>query len=237
MSTATDSELRRTARLLGVEGVDVEYLRRFDAAAIRGLRLALAARIERDAAPTYARIARSSRLLPQTVVARLAEKAMPARLSAGVVGALSPREAAGVASRMRAAYLCDVCRHLDPRLLGPILALLPAATVEAARAELVRRADHDTMAEVVAGLTDDQVVDLVPRLGTSVLLQVTLRVSDLATLTRLAELMPVGVLRDIVAQASDPEERSQLRSLLDALPATARRRALGDPQTPSTGTG
>lgn len=226
MSIATDSELSRTARVLGLDPDDLSFLERFDAAEIGSLRRALAARIDADAAPTYVRIARSSRLLPQAVVARLAEKGMPARLSAGVVGALSPQEAAGVAARMGPAYLCDVCRHLDPRLLAPIVALLPATTIEAAQDELVRRADHDTMAEVVAGLTDEQVVALVPRIATPVLLQVTLRITDVAALTRLAGLLPEETLRATVAEASDPDLLSQLLALTSALPAQARRRVV-----------
>jgi hypothetical protein len=228
LSLAVTAEVERLARLLRCTTRDVDFLCRFSAVEVRALRLAVFARLHADHLTTYSRIASASRLLPMKVTAPLAERMLPPRVSAGVVGALSPEQGAAMSTRMSVDYVADVAMHLDPALAEPLLARLPAEVILRVADVLRAREDYDTMAEIVIALPDEHVEAVIDAIeDAETLVQVALRVTDRDALQSLAETIPEERLRDMVGWA---RRRAglwpELLALLGRLPAAQRRRLL-----------
>jgi len=228
LSVAVDSELERLARLLRCRTRDLDFLARFAAVEIRALRLAAFARMHADHDTTYSRIASASRLLPMRVTAPLAQRMLPARVSAGVVASLPADQAAAMSARMSTDYVADVSGFLHPVLSAPVLSRFPADVIVRVAAVLADRADYDTMAEIVSALSDEQVEAVVDAIeDPAVLVQVALRVTDPNALQHLTGIIPEARLREMVVWARRRTRLwPELVALLGRLPTAQRKRLL-----------
>jgi hypothetical protein len=228
LSVAAESELERLARLLRCSSTDLGFLGRFAAVEIRALRLAVFARMYADHETTYSRIASASRLLPMRVTAPLAQRMLPARVSAGVVASLPADQAAAMSARMSADYVADVSGFLHPVLSAPVLSRFPADVIVRVAAVLADREDYDTMAEIVSALSDEQVEAVVDAIeDPAVLVQVALRVTAPDALQHLTGIIPEARLREMVVWARRRTRLwPELVTLLGRLPAAQRKRLL-----------
>jgi hypothetical protein len=228
LSVAAESELERLARLLRCRAGDLGFLARFAAVEIRALRLAVFARMYADHETTYSRIASASRLLPMRVTAPLAQRMLPARVSAGVVASLPADQAAAMSARMSADYVADVSGFLHPVLSAPVLSRFPADVIVRVAAVLADREDYDTMAEIVSALSDEQVEAVVDAIeDPAVLVQVALRVTDPNALQHLTGIIPEARLREMVVWARRRTRLwPELVALLGRLPTAQRKRLL-----------
>jgi hypothetical protein len=228
LSVAVDSELERLARVLRCRTRDLGFLARFSATEIRALRLVVSARMYADHETTYSRIAAASRLLPMRVTAPLAQRMLPARVSAGVVASLPADQAAAMSARMSADYVADVSGFVHPVLSAPVLSRLPRDVIVRVAVVLAHREDYDTMAEVVAALSDAQVEAVVDAIeDPAVLVQVALRVTDPDALQHLTGIIPEPRLREMVVWARRRTRLwPELVALLGRLPAARRKRLL-----------
>ncbi len=228
MSAGVTADIERVARLLRCKPREVDFLGRFAAAEIRSLRMAMVERMYADHRTTYSRIASASRLLPMKVTAPLAQRMLPARVSAGVVAALPPEQAAPMAGRMSIDYVADVASYLSPVLAKPVLSRLPVDVINRVTDVLCEREDYTTMAEIVGALSDEQTVAVVESIGDpETLVLVALRITDTDSLQRLAEELPEERLQDMVGFASRRTRLwPELAGLLSRLPAAQRKRLL-----------
>ncbi|MGH3357512.1 MAG: hypothetical protein ACRDO7_01830, partial [Nocardioidaceae bacterium] len=241
---AVACEVGRTARLMRVHATDLDYLFRFDAREIRGLRLAVHARIRADNAHRFRRLATLSGVLPRKLVASLAQRSMSPRLAAGVVEALQPEHAADVASRMEPDYLAKTCEYLPPDIATPIIGHLSDDTLVAVCDVLVEQDAYAEMAEMIETLADDQLRTFMERIDDpGMLLDISAVVTADGQLERVATLVPDELLSRIVRHAVDNVRHWDLAlSLLALLPAAERKRLLavvaasgGPPVTPPSG--
>lgn len=228
MSTAVVAELERLALLLRCRPRQVDFLRRFSATEIRALRLAVSERMYQDHRATYARIAAASRLLPMKVTAPLAQRMLPARVSAGVVASLPPDQASSMSQRMSVDYVSDVSMYLQPVLARPVLTRLPVEVIVQVAAVLQEREDFNTMGEIVAALSDEQILAVVEAIeDAETLVQVALRVTDGDALHRLTVLLPEERLVDMTVWARRRTRLwPELMGLVGQLPAAERKRLL-----------
>jgi hypothetical protein len=228
LTTAVTAEVERLARLLRCEPGEIDFLSRFAVAELRALRTAVFDRMYADHEPTYSRIAAASRLLPMKVTAPLAQRMLSPRVAAGVVASLPPDQAAQMSGRMAVSYVADVASYLSAQLGAPVLTRLPVDTINRVADVLCERGDHNTMAEIVGSLTDEQVVAVVESIGDAeTLVLVALRVTDPEALSRLARVLPDARLEEMVAWASRRSRLwPQLAGLLARLPAPQRKRLL-----------
>jgi hypothetical protein len=228
LSAGVTAEIARTAQVLRCRPREIDFLCRFSAREIRALRMAIFERMYADHQETYSRIASASRLLPMKVTAPLAQRMLPPRVSAGVVASLPPDQAAAMSGRMSVDYVADVASFLSPALAEPVLSRLPVQLINRVADVLCDREDHDTMAEVVVALSDEQVVAVVESIGDAeTLVLVALRVTDDAALDRLARVLPEERLQDMVGWASRRTALwAELAALLGRLPAPQRKRLL-----------
>lgn len=228
MSSAVKAEIERLAALLGCPAKDLSFLTRFSAQQLRAFRLAAAARLRADQAPTFRRIARAGRLLPAKVTAATTRRAMDADVAAGVVSALKPQQAAEIASCLPTDYLADVTRHLSADSATPVVTRLSDEVILAVSRELRSRRDFTAMAEIISALSGEQTAHVAQALDDpKTLVQVAVRISDDAAIDRLVRALPDDVLSQLVRVGSRQARLwPELLELLGRVPADRRRRLL-----------
>ncbi|MFN3587190.1 MAG: hypothetical protein ACK4UT_06780, partial [Moraxellaceae bacterium] len=141
---ARHAERLKMEALLDAAPGSLEFLEETPAAELRALRLALRDDFFDRHHDRFARIAACSKLLPVSVSALIARKALGPLLSARVTAHLPPGNAIAMARHEPVGFLTDVCLYTDPRRVRPMLAGMPAATIIAVAGELARRGDAVT---------------------------------------------------------------------------------------------
>lgn len=199
---ATRAELLKLARVLhtGVDGV--AFAESLDAADIQELREGISGSLYDEHRDLYQRIAAASKLLPVQLTAKIAERAFPPVISAGVAAGLTPDRAADLAKRMRVGYLADVCVGLDPRKVAKIIEWIPIGRAVEVAVELVNRDEHITLGRLIDAATPEQLRAVAARIACDeALLWIGFYAESPAHLTDAIRTMPDERLRSIVHTA------------------------------------
>lgn len=220
------AELEKLARTLGVTVAELAFVSHLDTASLRAMRHALSASLFDRQVSRFRRLADSTRLLPNKLVAMISEKVIPPMISAQVTGLLEPDDAVDLAGRLSVAYQADICCAMDPRRAVPVLQAMPAANVVAVGLELLHRRQFVVMAQFVDALTDSQIQAVADHMSAEGLLHVGFYVEDDARLDQL-----LGMLSDdlvagtmIAAAAEDGALWPEVLSMLARLGKTQRSR-------------
>lgn len=140
------AQLELLATLLEVETEEVAHLGHLGVDGIKELRAAISGRLFDGEAEMFARVSKLAPLVPDALVVKVAQAAVPPLVSGRLAGALGQAHrdrAVGLLKRMRADYLADAAPYVDPRAVAVLApefddapeALLPAAKVMLERKE------------------------------------------------------------------------------------------------------
>lgn len=154
----TSSQLGLLARTLHVEPDEIRSLEHLGADALHELRARISDRLFDQHAATFARISRLAPLVPNAVVAKVSELAVPALVAGRAAGALGvdhPGRIEDLLSRLSAGYMADCAPYLDPRALAVLAPRVSGDVLVPAAAELMRRKDYVTTAAFVEFATPE----------------------------------------------------------------------------------
>lgn len=220
-SVLRQAELSKLAGTLGVSDQRLEYLGRLDVSEIRDLRAAVIDKVASDSRVVFQRLAAASRVLPNSVAARLG-RYLGADVVARLTAELTPKRAAALADKMPVEFLADVCVYLDPAAVPPLLEYLPSARVTQTALELYGRRDLVTMARLTEPVPDEIVERLLNEIDDPALLTIGLLMESAERRDRLVWLLPEerlsGILQSAVAQPDLwPDALTVVASLLEPL--------------------
>lgn len=154
---AQQAERLKLARFLDVDVSELRALQALPASEIRALReQATRASFASDDA-FFKRVVSASKLLPVPVLALVAEKVLGPLLSARVAGQMDIKRGVGIATRLPAKFLADVCLSLDPQHSRELIAAIPAAQIVQVALELAARNEHVTMGRFVDIVGDEAI--------------------------------------------------------------------------------
>jgi hypothetical protein len=241
MTLDARAEILKLARLLGTEPERLDYLERVDPEELRRLREQVTDVLFSANLGLLQRMATASRLLPGTVLARIAERTFGPLLCARIAGLVDVARGVDVAKRLSPAFLADVAVELDPRRASQIITRIPAPTVVAVARELVEREDWITIGRFVGHLPDGTVAESLEVIHDAALLQIAFVLDNKARVDDMLALLPErrldGVLGtaaehdlwpaalDLLAYVAEPR-LARLLGSLDRLPDSARAEAV-----------
>lgn len=143
------AELRRLERLLDASAQDLAHLARLGPDVLRGLREQVEATLHGHTGDALRAIMAASRLLPDRLVASIAERTFPPVLTAQLAGLLEPERAADLVGHFSTGYLASLSAHVAPDAIAPLVPRLPRSVLLEVGAELDRRGDHLTAGRLV----------------------------------------------------------------------------------------
>lgn len=205
MSTlAQQAEILKLARLLGATPEKLAFLEKLDAGALRQLRERTTASLYDADHHHFHRIASASKLLPASVTALIAEKALGPFLCARIAGLLPASRAVDIARRLHSGFLADVCLDIDPRHVRDLIAGVPADRIVEVALELAGRREYITMARFVDCLPEPAMRAILAALkDDAALLRIGFFVEDPAALSDVIRMLAEARLRNMIVSAID----------------------------------
>lgn len=222
------AEVGRLRHELGVDGDQLDFLVRHDAADLRALRHALTDALAAPHRPAFQRMAAAARLLPAPVTATIAAKALGPFLCSKVAAELDPTEARKLVGHLRVPFLADLCRTLDPRAAADVIRAIPAERAVAVGVELYRRRDLETLArfiDVVAEDTIPRMLDVVDDDGC--LLEIAVAAESRLRLDAIFAMLPDDRVLGVVESAALSDQLTEAVVLLGELGQEQAARAIG----------
>lgn len=218
---ASQAEVLKLARLLGAAEKDFAFLAEYDALAIRALREQMTAQLYDDGKALLQKVAAATKLTPTSISAVIAEKALGPLLCARVASLVGADKAIDISKRLPAAFLAEVCLHLDPRRTADIIRGTPIEQVVAVSKILQAKQEFVTMARFVDALTPEAikaVINSTP--DEEPLLRTAVFAENPALHNELVSYLPKSRLKSLIAKATaDTELWSAALSLMSHLDA------------------
>ncbi|MGH8540203.1 MAG: hypothetical protein ACRETW_06830 [Stenotrophobium sp.] len=226
---AAQAEVVKLAHALDVPAATLEFLHAVPPGQLRSVREAVYERLFAQDQILFQRVARWIRWLPGFLVSWFATM-FGAVCTAHVVGEMPARRAARLAQRLPAAFLAEVCVHLDPRHAREIIGLLPQGCIVAIALQMIVHRDYQTMGRFADFLSDDAIRAVLDQVDDDeILLRIAYFMESRNRLDHVVRLLPRERLRRAILLALD-ESRNILVEVMSLLAhvSYALQRELGD---------
>ncbi|SFB61619.1 hypothetical protein SAMN05216266_12852 [Amycolatopsis marina] len=197
------AEVLKLARLLKTPAERLDFLEQVDAVDIRRLREQATDVLFDANLGVLQRMAAASKLLPVSVLGRIAEKVFGPLLCARLAGLIDVSRGVDVARRLSPAFLSDVAAELDPRRARRIIAGIPADTVREVAHELVGRQDWITIGRFVGHLPDRTVSATLDAVHDEALLRVAFVLDEKERIDHVVDLLPSTRFPGLAAAAAE----------------------------------
>lgn len=204
-------EITRLASLLGCPEEALAFLDGQDAAALKELRDKLTDRLFDANRDILLGLAKTTKIVPGAVAAKIATMAFPPQLAARVAGVMETDAAVSMASRVPITFLADLAPKLDPRRVTPILEKLPPQLLVDAGEILGERGEYIAMADFVGVLPDEQIQRTLGVLSDEALVRTGQVIEDPARVARILEMLPHHRLQGVVETAAKLDEWDAVR--------------------------
>ena len=225
-ATAARAEVLKLARLLGRDADSLSYLLDVDPSELRKLREQITEVLFDAHSQALGGLAAASRLLPVSLTALIAERALGPVLVALLAGMLEPSRAVDVASKLSTGFLADVAVHIDPRRAGDVIVGIPSAQIVEVARELSRRAEYVTIGRFLGRLSTEASVAALEVMDAETVLQATFVAEDDDQLDQVVVLLPEGRLGELLDVAASAGLWDELLELLGRLSEPRRTRYL-----------
>jgi hypothetical protein len=199
---AVRAELIKLARTLDTDPESLDFLADHDAESLTRLREGVSDGLFKRHASSFRLLANLSGLLPTMLTAKVAQFALGAFLAGRVTGEMQPDTAVSVAKKLPAEFLADVSMAIDPARAEPVIAAMPAKTVEAVAEVLTAREEYITMGRFVGAISEQALYRVIDNLEDAELLHIGFYVEDASRLDSILEYLPEDRLRNIVNTAT-----------------------------------
>lgn len=199
------AERVRLAALLEVDVDRLPTLDGLDCREIARLHDGVRAALHEAHRGLYQRLARSSRLLPASLSAWIAEHTLGAFLSAHTATEMSVPATMALCRHLSPRFMAEVTPHMELDRIADLSAALPLAQVQACTRELLARGEYMTLGRMV----DRTPIPITEKLAIAFaspadLLRIALFVEDSDRLLVLLEHLPPASLAALVQTATDP---------------------------------
>lgn len=148
------AEVARTARLLGVDEDEIDFLEKLDAESLFELRMQLVD-VFYEADPGLERFAKLANMLPSAVIAKLTVEAVGPLLASRIVGQVDTSQAVNVLKRVPVGFACDVAIETDPRRVEAMFTASPKKIAMAIADELIVRKEYVSIGQLIGYVEDD----------------------------------------------------------------------------------
>lgn len=148
------AEVARTARLLGVDEDEIDFLEKLDADSLFELRMQLVD-VFYEADPGLERFAKLANMLPSAVIAKLTVEAVGPLLASRIVGQVDTSQAVNVLKRVPVGFACDVTVETDPRRVEAMFTASPTKIAMAIADELIARKEYVSIGQLIGYVEDD----------------------------------------------------------------------------------
>lgn len=198
------AELTKLAGLLRCTPSSLDFLKTQDIATLQKLRESTSRLILDEHRKLFGRIASASKLLPNALIALIAERSMGPLLCARVAGEMPVDRAIDIAKHLKPPFMAKAALHLETQRACELTAALPLSSVIAITQELISQHEFILLGDMVDHLPVDLVSKIIPSIQNGeALLRSAFFVQNTARLTTMLETLPEATLRTLIRAAAD----------------------------------
>jgi hypothetical protein len=202
----TRAQIALLADLLQTDAASLAGLERLGADDIEALRHSISDALFNSLSSVFARVSKLAPLIPNAVVAAVAQRAVPPKVAGragGALGLAHEDRAVGVLSRMKPAYLSEAAPYVDPRVIPHFAPKLPAHLLIPIAKELLRRRDYLTASRYVEYATEQHIVEFEKAIHDDEdIVQTSVLVARVDVLNRILQVAGPGRLSRMATAAS-----------------------------------
>lgn len=154
----TRAQVEILAATLNVDPERLRHLERLGPSGVQQLQRRISDRIFDHLAPMFRRINKAQPLVPNALVAKVAQAVIPplvAGRAAGALGVAHPPNAVDLVGRLKPEYMADCAAHLDPRAVDVLAPKMPPEVVVPVANVLLARGDHVTASRFLDSATPE----------------------------------------------------------------------------------
>lgn len=198
------AELAKLARLLHTSPEALGFLGTLDSAALNALRQSTTRRLHGSYNAFFSRVAAASKLLPNAMVAFIAQRSIGPLLCARVADAMSTERAIAITSHLPADFMASATPHLDSNRARELTAALPLRRVIEVAQALIRQREFITLGDLVGNLPMSIIGPILQEIDDGeALLQSGFYVEKPERLDEMLEALPLPRLSKVIAAAAD----------------------------------
>lgn len=217
-------ELTKLSVEVGADRFD--YLADCDPEQVRRLRrLVASARAERHR-PRFVKLAALTRIAPTPMVAKIAEGAVGAELSARIAAAMEPAAALRLTRALSLDFLAQVSTVLDPESAQDIIGGLDGDVLLEVAGRLLAERQYIALARFVSIVETELAVAVADRASGADLIDIALYAEDHAVLDEVVSRLPEQKVADIVTAIVEQARFEEAVTMLSLLSAANRVRLL-----------
>ncbi len=203
------AELTKLARLLRTTPESLDFLDALDSDALNAVRQSAARQLHGSHQAFFSRVAAASKLLPNAMVAFIAQRSIGPLLCARVADAMSTERAIAITSHLPAEFMAAATPHLDSARARELTAALPMSRAIDIAQVLIRQREFITLGDLVGNLPMSIIGPILQEIDDGeALLQSGFYVESPERLNDMLESLPLSRLRKVIAAAAD--ERTDL---------------------------
>lgn len=138
------AELMKLERALARDDGELAWLADAPLEDVRTLRRSVEGSLRSEGGEAYGRLLAASRLLPDKLVASIAQRVFPPVICAQMAGEVEPDRAASLVKHFTPPFLAELSAHIAPETVEHLVPALPHDVLVAVAGEIARRQDHLT---------------------------------------------------------------------------------------------
>lgn len=221
---AKQAEIEKLSRLLGVTTAELAFLNSLQSKAIREIAGRVSDTLHDSGEEKFRRIAKTTKLVPSSVSAAIAQRFLGPLASAMVAVNLDPKKAAELTGHLEPGFLAEVSLHLDPRRAEDIIARIPDDLVVRVAGELVAREEYITMGRFVGYVSRDAIIRAVESMAPDQVLHTAFFVEAEERFDEIVAALPDERLREVISTAATDDLWVEALSIVDAVGEENRKR-------------
>ena len=224
------AELTKLARLLNTQPDALDGLQALSSAQLRDLRLTSVQVLLNERRALFSRLASASKLLPNALIATIAERSLGPLLCARVAGEMATPRAIEIARHLKPEFLAHAVVHLETERACELTAAMPVATVEAAAQVLIAEREFIVLGDLVGNLPVHITNAILPKITDGeAILRSAFFLENTDRISSMMEALPESMLQMLIKTAAD--ERLDLWShalaLISSVPEVWQRKLVG----------
>ncbi len=213
----TRAEIVKLARLLTVDQAEIGFLSDLPAAALRSYREAATDRLFDADAGLFRRVGVATMLVPSSIVAVIAERAVGPLICARAAGCIDTGKALDVLRRLSPEFVADATVEVDPRRVVDLIAEVPEELALPVARLLADRGEYVTMGRFLAFVPDRTIVGAMGALSDEAMLRTAFVLEHKDRLDHAVGLLPSERLPGVLARAAELGLWPEALDLIDHL--------------------
>ena len=159
--TGSRGQIKLTAQVLNISERELSYLSKLSAPEVEHLHQNIEASISGEQSPLWPALAKSVRLFPNRVCAKITQEALGPYIASQMTRHLDTKTAVGIGKHFSPPFMAEIMGHIDPAESAALLSKMPMGNIKKSVMFLLAEQQFDALGTVLEHLPKDRMLGLI----------------------------------------------------------------------------